>query len=165
MLSLCKKSRLAASLALVAATLILSACGGNSGSSPSSAAQSSSQTSTGQSTGNSGGGSSSPPTISGSPATSVVAGQKYTFTPATTDPSGGTLTFSITNMPSWATFSTSTGQLSGTPSSSNVGTYSNIGISVSDGTHSASLASFSVNVTAVVSSGSPTISGTPSASV
>src|ERR1700716_79476 len=45
-----------------------------------------------------------PPTISGSPATSVVAGQSYSFTPTTTDPSGRTLTFSISNKPSWAAF-------------------------------------------------------------
>src|SRR5437016_6114037 len=89
-----------------------------------------------------------PPTISGSPATSVVAGQGYSFTPTTTDPSGGTLTFSISNPPSWATFSASTGQLSGTPAAGNVGTYSNIVISVSDGTQSASLVAFSISVTA-----------------
>jgi len=89
-----------------------------------------------------------PPTISGNPATSVVAGQNYSFTPTTTDPSGKTLTFSISNKPSWANFSTSTGQLSGTPAAGNVGTYSNIVISVSDGTQSASLAGFSISVTA-----------------
>ena len=89
-----------------------------------------------------------PPTISGNPATSVVAGQNYSFTPTTTDPSGGTLTFSISNPPSWATFSASTGQLSGTPAAGNVGTYSNIVISVSDGTQSASLVAFSISVTA-----------------
>src|SRR5207248_8287981 len=95
------------------------------------------------------------PTISGSPATSVVAGQNYSFTPTTTDPSGGTLTFSISNPPSWATFSTSTGQLSGTPATGNVGTYSNIVISVSDGMQSASLAAFSISVTAPAPPPSP----------
>jgi len=89
---------------------------------------------------------SSPPTISGSPPTSVTAGQAYSFTPTTTDPSGKTLTFSISNGPSWATFSTSTGKLSGTPAAANAGTYSNIVISVSDGTASASLPAFSITV-------------------
>src|SRR5437879_11603895 len=89
-----------------------------------------------------------PPTISGSPATSVVAGQSYSFTPTTTDPSGKTLTFSISNKPSWASFSTSTGQLSGTPAAANVGTYSNLVISVSDGTSSAALPAFAIAVTA-----------------
>ena len=106
------------------------------------------------------------PTISGSPPTSVVAGSTYSFTPSTTDPSGKTLSFSITNKPSWASFSTSTGQLSGTPSSSNVGTTSGIVISVTDGTNSASLPSFSIAVTSASGSSSPpTISGSPLTSV
>src|SRR5712671_273125 len=108
-----------------------------------------------------------PPTISGSPATSVVGGQSYSFTPTTTDPSGGTLTFSVTNQPSWAAFSTATGQLSGTPASTNVGAYSNILISVSDGTSSAALPAFGITVTAgtPAPSSPPTISGSPETSV
>ena len=101
------------------------------------------------------------PTISGSPATSVVAGSAYSFTPTHTDPSGGTLVFSISNAPSWASFNTATGQLSGTPSASNVGATSGITISVSDGTTSATLAPFSVTVTqAPTTNGSATLSWT-----
>src|SRR6267378_1915034 len=108
-----------------------------------------------------------PPTISGSPAASVVAGQSYSFTPTTTDPSGGTLTFSVTNQPSWAAFSTATGELSGTPASTNAGAYSNILISVSDGTSSAALPAFGITVTAATPAPSspPTISGSPATSV
>ncbi|HXL16563.1 MAG TPA: putative Ig domain-containing protein, partial [Streptosporangiaceae bacterium] len=107
-----------------------------------------------------------PPTISGSPATSVVAGQNYSFMPTTTDPSGKTLTFSISNKPSWASFSTGTGQLSGTPAAANVGTYSNIVISVSDGTSSAALPAFAIAVTAPTPAPTPpTISGSPATSV
>ena len=91
---------------------------------------------------------SSPPTIAGSPDTGVTAGQSYSFTPTATNPSGGTLTFAISNMPAWATFNASTGQLSGTPSAASVGTYANIGISVSNGTQSASLAAFTISVAA-----------------
>jgi hypothetical protein len=94
------------------------------------------------------GGAAAPPTISGSPATSDVSGQAYSFVPTTTNPGGGTLTFSITNMPAWASFSTVTGALTGTPSSVQVGAYSNILISVSNGSASASLASFSITVAA-----------------
>jgi hypothetical protein len=63
-------------------------------------------------------------------------------------------------MPVWATFSKSSGQLSGTPSSAQVGSYSNIVISVSDGTTSASLASFSIAVSAAstAATGTATIS-------
>src|SRR5207253_2652712 len=107
-----------------------------------------------------------PPTISGSPATSVVAGQSYSFTPTTTDPSGKTLTFSISNKPSWTSFSTSTGQLSGTPAAANVGTYSNILISLSDGTSSAALPAFAIAVTAPAPTAAPpTIAGSPATSV
>jgi hypothetical protein len=62
--------------------------------------------------------------------------------------SGGTLTFSVQNMPSWATFSTATGELQGTPASANVGTFANIVISVSDGKTSAALVPFSIAVAA-----------------
>jgi Putative Ig domain len=93
-------------------------------------------------------GGTAPPTIGGSPATSDVSGQAYSFVPTTTNPGGGTLTFSITNMPAWASFSTVTGALTGTPSSVQVGAYSNILISVSNGSTSASLAAFSITVAA-----------------
>jgi len=91
-------------------------------------------------------GSSGPPTISGNPATSVNVGSQYSFTPSASDPGGNALTFSIQNQPSWANFDTNTGQLSGTPSAANVGTYAGIVISVSDGTRSASLPAFSIAV-------------------
>ena len=111
-----------------------------------------------------------PPSISGSPASSVQAGQQYSFTPVGTDPDGDRLTYSISNRPSWASFSTTTGRLSGTPSSTNVGTYSNIVIRASDGRATASLPAFSITVTAPPAPPSsppppenraPTISGTP----
>lgn len=88
-------------------------------------------------------------TLSGTPATSVVAGNAYSFTPTVSNPGGGTLSFSIQSAPSWATFSTSTGTLSGTPGSANVGTYANIVISASDGsTPAVSLPAFSIAVAA-----------------
>jgi hypothetical protein len=107
-----------------------------------------------------------PPTISGSPATSVTAGQAYSFQPTASDADGNTLTFSVQNKPSWASFTTSTGRLSGTPTSSNVGTFSNILISVSDGQASASLSAFSIAVTAAPPANrAPTISGSPTTSL
>jgi len=89
------------------------------------------------------------PTISGTPATQVTAGQAYSFTPTASGPSGVALSFSVQNPPSWATFSTSTGVLSGTPSGSNVGTFANIVISVSDGQASAALPAFNIQVNSV----------------
>ncbi len=106
----------------------------------------------------------SPPVISGSPATSVTVGQAYSFTPTASDPDGQTLGFTIANKPSWAAFNSSTGRLSGTPAAADAGTYSGIAITVSDGTDSASLASFTLTVVADANK-PPVISGSPATSV
>jgi hypothetical protein len=104
--------------------------------------------------------SNTPPTISGTPSTAVTAGTVYTFTPKASDTDGDTLSFSVQNMPAWATFSIATGTLSGTPATANVGTYSNIVISVSDGHSSASLAPFSIDVSQPATSGTATLNWT-----
>ena len=101
-----------------------------------------------------------PPTIGGTPATSVTAGTAYSFTPTASDANGDTLTFSIVNRPAWASFNSSTGRLSGTPDSTRVGSYSNIVISVSDGQASTALAPFTITVVAATS-GSATVSWSP----
>jgi hypothetical protein len=104
------------------------------------------------------------PTISGSPAASVAAGQPYNFQPSASDPDGDTLSFGIQNRPTWATFSSTTGRLSGTPSTNQGGVYGNIVISVTDGELSKSLAAFSITVSSATNS-APTIAGSPSTSV
>jgi Putative Ig domain len=101
------------------------------------------------------------PVISGTPATSVSVDSAYSFTPTASDPDGNALTFSITNKPSWATFSTSTGKLTGTPTSANVGVTTGVVITVSDGTASASLAAFNITVAAVAANGSATLTWVP----
>lgn len=112
--------------------------------------------------GTDGGTTNRPPVLSGTPPTSVTAGNAYAFRPTGSDPEGRTLTWSISNRPSWATFSTSTGALTGTPTAAQVGTYSGIAISASDGTNRTSLPSFSIAVNAAGSStGSATLSWTP----
>jgi hypothetical protein len=88
------------------------------------------------------------PTISGTPVAAVVTGQAYAFTPTATDADGDTLSFTIANKPTWATFSTTTGALNGTPAAANVGITSSIMITVSDGKLSASTPVFSITVTA-----------------
>jgi hypothetical protein len=102
----------------------------------------------------------SAPTIAGAPANSIRVGSAYTFTPTARDADGDTLAFSIQNRPSWATFSTATGRLSGTPTSAHAGTYSDIRISVSDGRASASLAAFAIGVSESAD-GAATLSWTP----
>ena len=104
------------------------------------------------------------PTISGAPPASVTVGRTYSFRPVAADADNNTLGFSIQNRPVWATFSSATGQLSGTPTTSHARTYSNVVISVSDGKASAALAPFAITV-ATVPNKAPTISGTPSVSV
>ena len=88
----------------------------------------------------------SAPSISGSPGTSINAGDTYGFVPTASDPDGDTLTFSISNAPDWATFDATTGEISGTPFSPNIGTVEDILISVSDGTATSSLSTFSLSV-------------------
>jgi hypothetical protein len=89
-----------------------------------------------------------------------MVGTLYSFQPSATDPDNDTLTYSISGRPSWTTFSTTTGLLSGTPAVGDVRTYSNIVISVSDGTAQVALPAFSITVVATAT-GSATLSWTP----
>jgi hypothetical protein len=92
------------------------------------------------------GGTNRAPTISGIPPGTAIVSQPYSFRPTASDADGDPLTFSIQNRPGWATFDTATGLLYGKPSSSNVGRFTNIAISVSDGKTSASLPAFTIVV-------------------
>ncbi|HEU4619245.1 MAG TPA: putative Ig domain-containing protein [Gammaproteobacteria bacterium] len=100
-----------------------------------------------------------PPVISGTPPASVLQGSPYKFVPNASDPDGDTLVFSVANLPRWATFDSASGTMAGTPSAADLGTYSDIAISVSDGSASAQLAPFSVTVQAAAS-GSATLTWT-----
>jgi hypothetical protein len=98
------------------------------------------------------------PVISGRPAASVLTSSTYLFQPTASDADGDALTFRITNKPAWASFSSSSGSLSGIPGTGDIGTYSNIVISVSDGTANSSLPAFAIQVnTATVQTGSLTM--------
>jgi hypothetical protein len=87
-----------------------------------------------------------PPVISGTPPTDVTVGQTYLFQPTASDAEKARLRFSISGKPSWATFSASTGKLSGAPQAAHVGLYANVKISVSDGRNLTSLPLFSITV-------------------
>ena len=101
----------------------------------------------------------SAPQISGAAPDSVASGQSYSFTPSASDPDRDSLSFSVSGLPSWAAFDTQSGRLSGTPTSADVGTYTAITITVTDGQASDSLAPFTITVQAV-SLGSVTLSWT-----
>ena len=100
----------------------------------------------------------SPPVISGNPATTVSVGSAYSFLPSAKDPAGNPLWFRVKNKPSWASFNYATGQLSGWPTAANVGTYSNIVIWAGDDLMTASLPAFSIQVKGTTASPSPTVS-------
>ena len=137
-------------VALAMTSVISAGCGGGGGGGSSASANNSGSSSA---SGN------NAPTITGSPATQASIGSAYSLTPQATDADGDTLAFSIQNKPSWAEFSTATGQLTGTPAAQE--SIADIVITVSDGKASASLPAFSINV-GTESSGSTPGSSAPS---
>ena len=83
----------------------------------------------------------SPPTISGTPATTATVGITYDFTPIGTD----VVSFGISgNIPPGLVFDSETGALGGTPATA--GTYDNIIITATNANGSASLPAFSIVV-------------------
>lgn len=92
------------------------------------------------------------PTINGTPGTQITVGELYSFIPSANDADQDTISFLITHQPGWTTFDSDTGQLTGTPQASDIGTTSDIVISVTDGTVTTSLSAFNLTVIDVVSS-------------
>ncbi len=86
-----------------------------------------------------------PPSISGSPSAFAAAFSRYRFQPQA---AGRAVSFSIANKPRWAQFDEGTGLLSGVPRASDAGTYRDIQISANDGTSTATLAAFTIEVSA-----------------
>ena len=149
-------------LALVlASSSLLTACGGGGEGSASTSATDTGLTSNSNGTsGATGGATTAALSLSGSPLTSITTGRSYSFTPTATPAAGAS--FSITNKPAWATFSTVTGALTGTPTSGDVGTNAGIVITANNGTTSASLPAFDIAVTAAAANtGAATLSWTP----
>jgi len=95
-----------------------------------------------------------PPVISGAPTISVTQNSSYSFTPTASDADGDNLSFSVSNnLPSWLSFNSTTGTISGTPGAANIGTTPSIVISVSDGTHTTPLDAFSITVSPITATG------------
>ena len=90
----------------------------------------------------------------------MLAAKYYSFQPSAKDALNKRVTFSIANKPAWTGFDPTYGRLYGSPVPANVGTYSNIVITVSDGTSKATLPAFSITVQPLADPG-PVISGTP----
>lgn len=89
------------------------------------------------------------PIVTGSPAMTTDTGTRYSFVPAVHDPDGDALSFSIRNKPLWAGFDSQTGELSGTPQDRDVGMTHGVEISVTDGSATAILPSFNIEVLSV----------------
>jgi hypothetical protein len=84
--------------------------------------------------------------ITGTPVATATVGSAYAFIPVVKADAAAELSFAVSNQPSWAKFNASTGELSGTPTSADVGKYENISIEVKDGSANAVLAPFSIAV-------------------
>jgi len=95
--------------------------------------------------------------ISGTPQASVTVGGAYRFAPTASTTGSSALAFSVQNLPAWTAFDSSTGTLSGNPGPADVGTYTGIVISATDGVNSASLVGFNIAVLAA-GTGSATLS-------
>lgn len=86
------------------------------------------------------------PIISGMPVLLVGEEESYEFAPSASDPDGDDLLYSVENLPQWASFDTATGSITGSPSLSDAGVFSEITVSVSDGDLSAVLPPFDIAV-------------------
>lgn len=72
------------------------------------------------------------PVLQGTPVTSVNAGDTYSFTPSATD-DVEVVSFDVSGLPGWASFDTSTGQVSGQPLEADVGSFPGLVIRAYDG--------------------------------
>lgn len=142
-------------LSLLVAFSIVAGCGDESNDSGQKSAQVAAP-----STASSGSTSNRAPTLKGQLPSQVLVGASLAFVPEASDPDGDALTFSATGLPAWMSIDAKTGAVSGKPGAGDVGSYSNIIISVSDGRASSSLAVQSVAVVAVAS-GKATLSWVP----
>lgn len=88
------------------------------------------------------------PTIEGTPRSTVAVGRTYSFQPAVSNANGGSLTFTARNLPEWLTIDAASGRLMGTPAEGDIGTYSGITISVTDGVSNSVIGPFTITVIA-----------------
>jgi hypothetical protein len=107
------------------------------------------------------GASNAAPTIAGTAQATVTVGQGYSFNPTATDSDKDTISFTIANKPSWAAFNATTGALTGTPASKDVGSYSGIEIAATDGKSVTALPAFAITVAAAIATNNVEVAWTP----
>jgi hypothetical protein len=100
-----------------------------------------------------------PPRLSPIGTRTIDAGQTLHFTVSATDPEGDPLTFSVTNLPTGASFDVSTREFSWTPTFSQAGTHAGVHFEVDD----AHLKDWE-DITIVVVNHAPDITSTPATS-
>jgi hypothetical protein len=86
------------------------------------------------------------PTISSAGNEVVRAGSNYSFQPVASDADGDPVTFTATNLPTWASFDPQTGRIHGTPATTDVGAYDSVSITVADASHHVSTQDFTITV-------------------
>lgn len=86
------------------------------------------------------------PLIEGTPSNIITANEYYEFKPIASDLDNDTLSFEVKNLPTWLSLDPKNGQLMGQPGNEDAGLYSDIIISVSDGTDTTDLSGFSITV-------------------
>lgn len=101
------------------------------------------------------------PTIAGTAPATITVGKGYSFTPSASDTDKDTISFTIANKPAWAAFNATTGALTGTPASKDVGTYSGIEIAATDGKSVTALPTFAITVAAAIVTNGVSVAWTP----
>jgi len=86
-------------------------------------------------------------TISGVPASSLLTGESYLFTPTVGKRGNRTVSFTLDNQPAWLAVSAN-GVLTGSPGDEDVGVYDGLVLRVSDGENVVELPPFSIEVLA-----------------
>ena len=74
------------------------------------------------------------PEIWGSPLGAAVVGELYRFVPEASDPDDDPLSFEVFQLPGWASFIPSSGQVWGYPDTDDVGLFFHVAVTVNDGT-------------------------------
>lgn len=91
-----------------------------------------------------------PPTIVLASVEDTQVGATFDYQPEAQDPESDTLRFTASNLPTWASFDSTSGRISGTPGSNDAGLYESISITVADATHLVVTAPFSIAVNPAV---------------
>ena len=91
----------------------------------------------------------SPPVLGGAPITLAAVNELYFFEPFANDPDDDELEFAMVNKPSWLDFDTVSGVISGIPRATDVGTYSGLWLTVTDGLNVTGMGPFEIEVVAI----------------